>query len=354
MDCINDQHIQETKELITPSCLIHKLGYSKEIFGTVSLSRIALRHILHGHDDRLIVVIGPCSIHDTKSAMEYAKRLRHERERFKDKLEIVMRMYFQKPRTTIGWKGLINDPYMNNSFYVDEGLRMARQLLLDANSLGIPAATEFLDLISPRYIADLVSWGVIGARTTESQVHRELASSLLCPVGFKNGTDGNFKIAADAIKVAAQEHHFLSITENGKLAVLSTKGNKDCHIVLRGGTAPNYDSASINTVCKYVTSSGLKSRLMIDTSHANSPKNSDSQILVCMEVAKQIAAGDDRIIGVMLESNLVSGRQDLLSGKELVYGQSITDDCIGWDESVSVLEKLATSVEKRRIINERT
>ncbi len=295
-----------------------------------------------------MVVIGPCSIHDPQAAMEYAKRLMAERERFTDDLEIVMRVYFEKPRTTVGWKGLINDPYMDNSFRINDGLRMARELLLNINELGLPAGTEFLDVISPQYVADLISWGAIGARTTESQVHRELASGLSCPVGFKNGTDGNIKIAVDAIKAASQPHHFLSVTKGGHSAIVSTNGNEDCHIILRGGKAPNYDAASVDAACKEIAASGLLPRLMIDASHANSSKKPENQIPVCADIGRQIAGGDSRIVGVMVESHLVAGRQDLVPGKELTYGQSVTDGCISWEESATLLQDLAAAVRQRR------
>jgi 3-deoxy-7-phosphoheptulonate synthase len=307
-----------------------------------------LHNILHGEDDRLMVVIGPCSIHDTKAAMEYAQRLIKERVRFKGELEIIMRVYFEKPRTTVGWKGLINDPYLDNSFRINDGLRIARELLMNINELGLPAGTEFLDVISPQYVADLISWGAIGARTTESQVHRELASGLSCPVGFKNGTDGNIKIAVDAIKAASQPHHFLSVTKGGHSAIVSTNGNEDCHVILRGGKAPNYDAASVDAASKDLTASGLAARLMIDASHANSSKKPENQVPVCADIATQIAAGDDRIVGVMVESHLVAGRQDLVAGKSLTYGQSITDGCIDWDSSLQVLEGLAAAVKTRR------
>jgi 3-deoxy-7-phosphoheptulonate synthase len=260
-----------------------------------------------------------------------------------------MRVYFEKPRTTVGWKGMINDPYMDNSFRINDGLRMARELLRDINELGLPAGTEFLDVISPQYIADLISWGAIGARTTESQVHRELASGLSCPVGFKNGTDGNIKIAADAIKAASQAHHFLSVTKGGHSAIVSTAGNEDCHIILRGGKTPNYDAASVEEACKQLAANGLAGRLMIDASHANSSKNPQNQVPVCADIGRQIAAGDTRIVGVMVESHLVGGRQDLVPGKELTYGQSVTDGCIDWETSIAVLEDLAASVRQRRL-----
>ncbi|HZW21180.1 3-deoxy-7-phosphoheptulonate synthase AroG [Noviherbaspirillum sp.] len=349
MQRTDDLRIREMKELAPPSHLIREFSCTEKASNTVANSRVALHRILHGQDDRVMVVIGPCSIHDTKAAMEYARRLAEQRERFKDDLEIVMRVYFEKPRTTVGWKGLINDPYMDNSFRINDGLRMARQLLLNINELGLPAGTEFLDVISPQYVADLISWGAIGARTTESQVHRELASGLSCPVGFKNGTDGNIKIAVDAIKAASQPHHFLSVTKGGHSAIVSTGGNEDCHIILRGGKAPNYDAASVEAACKDIAANGLASRLMIDASHANSSKKPENQVPVCADIAKQIAGGDTRIVGVMVESHLVAGRQDLVPGKELTYGQSVTDGCIDWDTSVKVLEGLADAVRQRRL-----
>ena len=345
----DDLRIREMKELIPPAHLIREFPCSDSASYTAANSRNALHRILHGQDDRLMVVIGPCSIHDTKAAMEYAGRLVQQRLRFAGELEIVMRVYFEKPRTTVGWKGLINDPYMDNSFRINDGLRMAREMLLSINELGLPAGTEFLDVISPQYIADLISWGAIGARTTESQVHRELASGLSCPVGFKNGTDGNVKIASDAIKAASQPHHFLSVTKGGHSAIVSTNGNEDCHIILRGGKTPNYDKDSVNAVCREIAGNGLAARVMIDASHANSSKNPQNQVPVCADIAGQVAAGDTRIIGVMVESHLVGGRQDLIPGKELLYGQSVTDGCIDWDSSVSVLEGLAEAVKQRRL-----
>lgn len=348
----DDLRIREMKELVPPSQLIRELGLSDKAETTAADARIALHRILHGQDDRLIVVIGPCSIHDTKAAMEYAHKLMKERTRFAGELEIIMRVYFEKPRTTVGWKGLINDPHMDNSFRINDGLHMARELLLNINELGLPAATEFLDVISPQYIADLISWGAIGARTTESQVHRELASGLSCPVGFKNGTDGNVKIAVDAIKAASQPHHFLSVTKNGHSAIVSTSGNEDCHVILRGGKAPNYDADSVEQACKSIATNGLASRLMIDTSHANSSKKPENQIPVCADIARQVAGGDARIIGVMVESHLVAGRQDLIPGKELVYGQSVTDGCIGWEDSLGVLQGLAEAVKQRRHVKD--
>src|SRR3954462_2642199 len=345
----DDLRIREMKELTPPSHLIREFACGEVAEQTAANARVALHRILHGQDDRLMVVIGPCSIHDPKAAMEYARRLVKERARFAGELEVVMRVYFEKPRTTVGWKGLINDPYMDNSFRINDGLRMARELLLNINELGLPAGTEFLDVISPQYVADLISWGAIGARTTESQVHRELASGLSCPVGFKNGTDGNIKIAVEAIKAASQPHHFLSVTKGGHSAIVSTNGNEDCHIILRGGKTPNYDAASVDEACRQIGALGLASRLMIDASHANSAKKPENQIPVCADIARQVAAGSDRIIGVMVESNLVAGRQDLIPGKELVYGQSVTDGCIDWESSVAVLEGLAAAVRQRRL-----
>ncbi|MDF3037198.1 MAG: phospho-2-dehydro-3-deoxyheptonate aldolase [Paucimonas sp.] len=345
----DDLRIREMKELVPPSHLIREFGASDKVSEVTSGARNALHRILHGQDDRVMVIIGPCSIHDTKAAMEYANRLMKERERLSADLEIIMRVYFEKPRTTVGWKGLINDPYMDNSFRINEGLRIARELLLNINQLGLPAATEFLDVISPQYVADLISWGAIGARTTESQVHRELASGLSCPVGFKNGTDGNVKIAVDAIKAASQPHHFLSVTKGGHTAIVSTAGNEDCHIILRGGKAPNYDAASVDAACKDIGAAGLAARLMIDSSHANSSKKPENQVPVCANIAEQIAGGDTRIVGVMVESHLVAGRQDLVPGKELTYGQSVTDGCIGWEETVGLLDNLADAVRKRRL-----
>ncbi len=350
MQRTDDLRIREMKELVPPSHLIREFSCSEKASETAANARTALHRILHAQDDRLMVVIGPCSIHDTQAAMDYARKLAVERQRFAGELEIVMRVYFEKPRTTVGWKGLINDPYMDNSFRINDGLRIARELLLNINELGLPAGTEYLDVISPQYIADLISWGAIGARTTESQVHRELASGLSCPVGFKNGTDGNVKIAVDAIKASSQPHHFLSVTKGGHSAIVSTNGNEDCHIILRGGKSPNYDAVSVDAACKDIANAGLAARLMIDASHANSSKNPANQIPVCADIGTQIAAGDTRIVGVMIESNLVSGRQDLVPGKELVYGQSVTDGCIDWDASLSVLEGLANAVKERRLI----
>ena len=345
----DDLRIREIKELVTPSHLIRELPCTPKSAKTVADARVAMHRILHGQDDRLIVVIGPCSIHDIKAATAYAHRLQRERERFINELEIVMRVYFEKPRTTVGWKGLINDPYLDNSYQINDGLHMAREILVKVNEMGLPAATEFLDMISPQYIADLVSWGAIGARTTESQVHRELASGLSCPVGFKNGTDGNVKIAIDAIKSASQPHHFLSVTKGGHSAIVRTGGNEDCHIILRGGASPNYDAPCVEAACKEVSAGGIAARIMIDASHGNSSKKAENQIPVCADISRQIANGDRRIVGVMVESYLVAGRQDLVPGRDLTYGQSVTDACIGWEDTVEVLERLAEAVRQRRL-----
>ena len=314
----------------------------------VADTRKRIKQILHGAADRLLVIIGPCSIHDPAAAVEYATRLQPVRDRLADDLEIVMRVYFEKPRTTVGWKGLINDPYLNGSFRINEGLRVARDLLVRINQAGVPAGSEFLDVISPQYIGDLISWGAIGARTTESQVHRELASGLSAPVGFKNGTDGNVRIAVDAILAAQQRHHFLSVHKNGQVAIVETRGNADCHIILRGGQQPNYDAANVEAACKALAAAGVNEHLMIDFSHANSRKDYRRQMEVGADVGGQIAVGERRIAGVMIESHLQAGRQDLVPGKPLAYGQSITDACISFDDSVPLLESLAENVRRRR------
>jgi 3-deoxy-7-phosphoheptulonate synthase len=345
----DDVRIREIKELAPPSHLLRELPVSEKAAGVTYEARQSIHRILHGMDDRLLVIIGPCSIHDPKAAMEYANRLAAVREKLRGDLEIVMRVYFEKPRTTVGWKGLINDPDMDNSFQINRGLRLARELLVNINELGLPAGTEFLDMITPQYIADLISWGAIGARTTESQIHRELASGLSCPVGFKNGTDGNLKIALDAIKAASQPHHFLSVTKGGHSAIVSTNGNEDCHVILRGGKAPNFDHPSIEAACKEAAAAAMACRLMVDASHGNSQKKPENQISVLANVGEQLAAGESRIFGVMVESHLVAGRQDLVPGKPLVYGQSVTDGCIGWEESLSSLEGLAEAVRARRL-----
>ncbi|MBF6617849.1 MAG: 3-deoxy-7-phosphoheptulonate synthase AroG [Candidimonas sp.] len=345
----DDLRIREIKELSPPAHVMREFPCTTAISATVYDARHAIHDILEGTDDRLVVVIGPCSIHNPVAAMEYAKRLLEQRKHFQADLEIVMRVYFEKPRTTVGWKGLINDPGLDGSFNINQGLRTARELLIDVNQLGLPAGCEFLDMITPQYIADLVSWGAIGARTTESQVHRELASGLSCPVGFKNGTDGNIKIAIDAIKAASQPHHFLSVTKGGHSAIVSTVGNKDCHMILRGGKVPNYAAANVEAAGQAMSKSGLQARIMVDSSHANSNKDYTNQPLVLEDVANQVEAGDARIFGVMIESNLVGGRQDLVPGQSLTYGQSITDGCIDWDTSVQVLERLALAVRNRRL-----
>ncbi len=345
----DDLRIREIKELAPPSHLLREFPISDCAADTTAGSRRAIHRIIHGMDDRLVVVVGPCSIHNTDAAREYAGRLRRERERLAADLEIVMRVYFEKPRTTVGWKGLINDPDLNDSFDINKGLRRARELLLDINELGVPAGTEFLDMITPQYFADLIAWGAIGARTTESQVHRELASGLSCPVGFKNGTDGNLRIALDAIKAASQSHHFLSVTKGGHSAIVSTNGNEDCHMILRGGRQPNFDADSIEAACREAAAAALACRLMIDASHGNSQKKPENQVPVARDVAAQVARGDLRIIGMMIESHLQAGRQDLTVGKPLVYGQSITDGCIGWEDTVGLLDELASAVRERRL-----
>ncbi|GAB4396708.1 MAG: 3-deoxy-7-phosphoheptulonate synthase AroG [Rhodoferax sp.] len=315
-------------------------------------TRQTISQIMHGKDDRLLVIIGPCSIHDPAAAMTYAHKLREQRQRFADTLEIVMRVYFEKPRTTVGWKGLINDPYLDESFRIDEGLRIARQLLIEINRAGLPAAGEFLDVISPQYLGDLISWGAIGARTTESQVHRELASGLSAPIGFKNGTDGNIKIATDAIQAARGEHHFLSVHKSGRVAIVRTKGNKDCHVILRGGKTPNYDATSVAAACEELARAKLHPSLMVDCSHANSNKQHQRQLDVAHDIAQQIAGGSRQIFGVMIESHLLPGAQKFTPGKDSVqaleFGKSITDACLGWDDSVRCLEVLSQAVRARR------
>jgi len=345
----DDLRIREIKELVPPSHVFREYPVSNRAAQTTYVARQTIHHILHGADDRLLVVIGPCSIHDYDAAMEYARRLARETEKHAADLVIVMRVYFEKPRTTVGWKGLINDPRMDNTFRINEGIRLARKILLEINELDLPCATEFLDTITPQYTADLIAWGAIGARTTESQVHRELASGLSCPVGFKNGTDGNMRIAVDAIRSANSPHHFLSVTKSGHTAIVSTMGNEDCHVILRGGKAPNFDAASVDAACKEIAKAGLAARLMVDFSHGNSSKQYKLQMEVCDSVAAQMAAGEERIVGVMVESHLVEGRQDLSSDKAPTYGQSVTDACLGWDDSVAVLEKLAAAVRARRV-----
>jgi len=349
----DDQRIKDVTPLPPPEHLIRFFPIAgTPVEKLIGDTRASVRDILQGKDDRLLVVIGPCSIHDPAAALDYARRLKTQREKYADTLEIVMRVYFEKPRTTVGWKGLINDPYLDESYRIHEGLRIARQLLVDINRLGVPAGSEFLDTISPQYIGDLIAWGAIGARTTESQVHRELASGLSAPIGFKNGTDGNLKIATDAIQAASRPHHFLSVHKNGQVAIVQTKGNKDCHAILRGGKAPNYDAASVAAACKELESAKLPCRLMIDFSHANSSKQHERQLDVARDVAAQLRAGSRCVFGVMIESHLNGGAQKFTPGKDdagkLEYGKSITDACIGWDGSLEILETLSQAVKARR------
>ncbi|MCL2829621.1 MAG: 3-deoxy-7-phosphoheptulonate synthase AroG [Betaproteobacteria bacterium] len=350
----DDLRILEIKELVPPIHVFREIPLSNRAAQTTFDARQAIHRILHGADDRLLAIVGPCSIHDTEAALEYAHRLKHEAERLKDDLLVLMRVYFEKPRTTVGWKGLINDPRLDGSFRINEGIRLARHLLLEINEMGLPAATEFLDTITPQYTADLIAWGAIGARTTESQVHRELASGLSCPVGFKNGTDGNVRIAIDAIRAASAPHHFLSVTKGGLSAIVSTSGNEDCHLILRGGKAPNYDAQSVEDACREISAAGRAARVMIDFSHANSNKEYRRQVDVTREVAAQIGGGEDRIIGVMVESHLKEGRQDLSPDSPLEYGKSVTDACIGWEDSVLVLDGLAQAVRARRLVEAET
>jgi 3-deoxy-7-phosphoheptulonate synthase len=343
----DDLRIRGFTPLITPAELIRDLPCDEAVSNTVTECRRRLHELLHRRGGRLAVVIGPCSIHDPGAAIEYATRLRPLRDALGDALEILMRVYFEKPRTTVGWKGLINDPHLDGSFRINEGLRLARGLLRDINAMGLPAGCEYLDTISPQYISDLVSWGAIGARTTESQLHREMASGLSCPVGFKNSTDGNIKIAIDAVEAASHPHHFLAVTKDGRSAVAATAGNPDCHVILRGGKTPNYDAASIDMTTRLLERAELPPRLMIDASHANSGKKPENQPKVVDDIAARIVAGENRILGVMIESHLVGGRQNLEPGRPLTYGQSITDGCLGWEESVAVLERLAEAVRAR-------
>ena len=349
----DDERIKDITVLPPPEHLIRFFPIQgTAVEKLISHTRKAIHNIIAGKDDRMLVVIGPCSIHDPAAALDYARRLKSEREKYKGTLEIVMRVYFEKPRTTVGWKGLINDPYLDESFRIDEGLRIARQLLIEINRLGLPAGSEFLDVISPQYLGDLIAWGAIGARTTESQVHRELASGLSAPIGFKNGTDGNIKIATDAIQAAAGGHHFLSVHKNGQVAIVQTNGNKDCHVILRGGKAPNYDATSVAAACKELEKAKLPATLMVDCSHANSSKQHEKQVDVARDIAKQIAAGSRSVFGVMVESHLNAGAQKFTPGKDdaqaLEYGKSITDACLGWDDSLVSLELLSAAVQARR------
>ena len=346
--------IRETKDVMAPLQTHEELPLTEVAAKTTVSARKAVHDILSGQDDRLVVIVGPCSIHDTKAAIEYAHKLLLIKDELKQDLLIIMRVYFEKPRTTVGWKGLINDPDLDDSFNINKGLRIARKLLLDLNDLGMPAASEYLDLITPQYISDLIAWGAIGARTTESQCHRELASGLSCPVGFKNATDGTIAIANDAINAAMRPHHFLSVTKSGHSAIFTTTGNEDAHIILRGGSdTPNYDAVSVDKVAKSMRDADLKANIMIDLSHANSLKQCQRQLLVAEDVAGQVAGGDHRIMGAMIESHLKAGRQDVSAGQtlgDLVYGQSITDACIDWDDTEKVLKTLALAVQKRRTV----
>ncbi len=349
---VDDVRVREIKELVTPSRLLRELPTSGAAEKLVYQTRQQIHRVLHGMDDRLLVIVGPCSIHDPAAALEYAHLLKERRDLWCGELLILMRVYFEKPRTTVGWKGLINDPNLDGSFRINDGLRVARQLLLEINALGVPAGTEFLDLITPQYLADLISWGAIGARTTESQVHRELASGLSCPVGFKNGTDGNLRIAVDAIRAAQQPHHFLSVTKEGHSAIVATLGNDDCHVILRGGKTPNYEAQFVEAAGQELARSGLAAQLMIDFSHANSAKDPLNQLRVGTNVAQQIERGDRRIMGVMIESHLQGGRQELVKGQPLQYGQSITDGCLAFSETVPLLDRLGEAVRIRRAQSE--
>ncbi|MDX9969426.1 MAG: 3-deoxy-7-phosphoheptulonate synthase [Hydrogenophaga sp.] len=345
---IDDLRIGAVRPLITPAILQEWLPTPPATQALVEDSRAAISRVLHGRDDRLVVVVGPCSIHDHDQAMDYAQRLKTQADALAGELLVVMRVYFEKPRTTVGWKGYINDPHMDGSFAINEGLELARQLLLDVLALGLPVGTEFLDLLSPQYISDLVSWGAIGARTTESQSHRQLASGLSCPVGFKNGTDGGIKVAADAILAAQAPHAFMGMTKMGQAAIFETRGNQDCHVILRGGKAPNYSAADVQAACDLLRAAGLREQVMIDVSHANSSKQHQRQIDVAAAVGAQIAAGDARIIGVMIESHLNEGRQDIVAGQPLKPGVSVTDACISFEQTVPVLHGLAEAVRARR------
>lgn len=344
----DDLRVSDIKELVSPEKVQAELPIIEAAANAVVAGRQDIHNVLHGKDDRLVVVVGPCSIHDPEAAIEYANKLKGLRDELQQDLVIIMRVYFEKPRTTVGWKGLINDPDLDNSFNINKGVRVARKLLLDVNAMGLPAGTEYLDLISPQYISDLISWGAIGARTTESQCHRELSSGLSCPVGFKNGTDGNIKIAVDAIGSSSRPHHFLSVTKSGHSAIVKTSGNEDCHVILRGGKEPNFSAEHVDAASSQLQASGVNSKLMIDFSHGNSLKKFENQPKVAADVAAQLAAGEDRIFGVMIESHLVEGAQKVVDGKAETYGQSITDACIGWDTTVSVLNELAAAVRARR------
>lgn len=344
----DDLRIASIKAVPTPTEICEEILVTETATQTTYSSRQSIHDILNEKDDRLVVITGPCSIHDPAAALEYAGKLVRLKEELQDELLIIMRVYFEKPRTTIGWKGLINDPDLDGSFHINKGLRLARQLLLDLNNMGMPAGVEYLDIITPQYLSDLVSWGAIGARTTESQVHREVASGFSCPVGFKNGTNGTTQMAVDAIRAASMPHHFLSLRKEGSSAIFTTTGNYDCHIILRGGKQPNYDAESINKVALELESAKLPVRIMIDFSHANSEKQHKKQLDVGRNVAFQIGNGDNRIFGVMIESHLVEGKQNVVAGEDLVYGQSITDACLGWDDSEVLIRELAEAVKERR------
>ena len=349
----DDERIKDITVLPPPEHLIRFFPIrGTAVESLITRTRQNVHNIISGTDDRLLVVIGPCSIHDPAAALEYARRLVEQRKKYADSLEIVMRVYFEKPRTTVGWKGLINDPYLDETFRIDEGLRIARQLLIEINRLGLPAGSEFLDVISPQYIGDLIAWGAIGARTTESQVHRELASGLSAPIGFKNGTDGNIRIATDAIQAAARGHHFLSVHKNGQVAIVQTNGNPDCHVILRGGKAPNYDEASVTAACKELAAAKLPATLMVDCSHANSSKQHEKQLDVARDIVGQVSGGSKQVFGLMVESHLNPGAQKFTPGKDdaskLEYGKSITDACLAWGDSLEVLEVLSKAVEARR------
>ena len=342
------RRIRAVRPLLTPAILKEWQPAPEAALDLVEASRHAISRVLHGQDDRLVVVVGPCSIHDHDQAMDYARRLRTEAQRHAGELLTVMRVYFEKPRTTVGWKGYINDPHMDGSYAINEGLQMARRLLLDVSALGLPVGCELLDLLSPQFVTDLVSWGAIGARTTESQSHRQLASGLSCPVGFKNGTDGGVKVAADAILAAEAPHAFLGLTKMGQAAIFDTRGNPDCHVILRGGKVPNYAKSDVDAACALLQKAGLREQVMIDLSHANSSKQHARQIVVAEDVAAQVAAGDSRIMGVMIESHLEEGRQDIVPGQPLQHGVSVTDACISFAQTVPVLDGLAQAVRERR------
>lgn len=345
----DDLRIDQLKPLIPPAILMEELPLTETASNTVANARRDAEAILKGTDDRLVVVVGPCSIHDPDAALEYGGRLLEKMAALRTDLCLIMRVYFEKPRTTVGWKGLINDPHLDGSFSINNGLRVSRKLLLDLTNMGLPAGSEFLDTISPQFIADLISWGAIGARTTESQVHRELASGLSMPVGFKNGTDGTIQIAIDAIGAAQHPHHFLSVTKQGISAIVATSGNDSCHVILRGGNSgPNYAAADVDQVSAQLEKAGLPHRVMVDCSHGNSSKDHARQPIVARDIAAQIAAGSDHIFGVMIESHLIEGRQDQKPDHPLVYGQSITDACISWETTADVLEELAAAVRARR------